>query len=48
MLTQNHGEKSMKVLFAIYADKEPLLEKVDSDYNSPEKRSLLSRIRTES
>ena len=27
ILKYNHGEKSMKVLFIIYADLEPLLEK---------------------
>ena len=33
----NHGEKSMKVSFIIYADLESLLEKMDVCHNNPEK-----------
>ena len=37
MLKYNHGEKSMKVPFIIYADLECLLEKMHSCQNNPEK-----------
>ena len=39
ILKYNHGEKSMKAPFIIYADLESLLEKVNTCYNSPEKSS---------
>ena len=35
----NHGEKSMKVPFIIYADVESLLEKMNNCHNKPEKSS---------
>ena len=37
MLKYNHGEKSMKVPFIIYADLESLLEKMNTCHNNPEK-----------
>ena len=37
ILKYNHGEKSMKVPFIIYADFESLLEKMDTCHNNPEK-----------
>ena len=37
ILKYNHGEKSMKVPFIIYADVESLLEKMDTCHNNPEK-----------
>ena len=39
MLKYNHGEKSMKVPFTIYADLESLLEKMNTCHNNPEKSS---------
>ena len=39
LLEYNHGEKSLKVPFIIYADLEPLLEKIHSCQNDPEKSS---------
>ena len=39
ILKYNHGEKSMKAPFIIYADLEPLLEKVNTCHNNPEKSS---------
>ena len=39
ILKYNHGEKSLKVPFVIYADLECLLEKIDSCQNDPEKSS---------
>ena len=39
ILIYNHGEKSMKALFIIYADLESLLEKMNTCYDSPEKSS---------
>ena len=39
ILKYNHLEKSMKVSFIIYADLEPLLEKINTNWNSPEKSS---------
>ena len=39
ILNYNHGEKSMKVPFIIYADLESLLEKMNSCHNNPEKSS---------
>ena len=37
ILKQNHGEKSMKVLFVIYADLKCLLEKMNTPHNNPKK-----------
>ena len=37
LLKYNHGEKSMKASFMIYADLECLLEKIHSCQNNPEK-----------
>ena len=31
----NHGEKSMKVPFVIYTEKESLLEKIDTCHKNP-------------
>ena len=39
ILKYNHGEKSMKVPFIIYADLESLLEKMNTCHNNPEKLS---------
>ena len=39
ILKYNHGEKSMKVPFTIYADLESLLEKMNICHNNPEKSS---------
>ena len=39
ILKYNHGEKSMRALFVIYADLECLLEKMSTCYNNPEKSS---------
>ena len=39
ILKYNHGEKSMKVPFIIYADLEPLLEKTIICHNNPKKSS---------
>ena len=39
ILKQNYGEKSMKVPFIIYADLEPLHEKMSTRHNNPEKSS---------
>ena len=39
ILKYNHGEKSMKVPFIIYADLESLIEKMNTCYNNPEKLS---------
>ena len=39
ILKYNHGEKSMKVPFIIYADLESLLEKMSTCCNNPEKSS---------
>ena len=39
ILKYNHGEKSMKVPFIIYADLESLLEKINTCNNNPEKSS---------
>ena len=44
ILKQNHGEKSMKVPFIIYADVESLLEKMNIRHNNPEK-SLATKIK---
>ena len=37
ILKYNHGEKSMKVPFIIYADFESLLEKIGTCHNNPKK-----------
>ena len=37
ILKYNHGEKSMRVPFIIYADLESLLEKMNTCHNNPEK-----------
>ena len=37
ILKQNNGEKSMKVMFVIYADLKCLLEKMNTPHNNPEK-----------
>ena len=39
ILKYNHGEKSIKAPFIIYADLESLLEKMSSCYDGPEKSS---------
>ena len=39
LLKYNHGEKSMKAPFIIYADLESLLEKMNTCHNNPEKSS---------
>ena len=39
ILKYNHGEKSMKVPFIIYADLESLLEKMNTCHNNPKKSS---------
>ena len=39
ILKYNHGEKSMKVPFIIYADLESLLEKTSTCHNNPKKSS---------
>ena len=41
ILKYNHGEKSMKVPFTIYADLESLLEKINTCHNNPEKSSTI-------
>ena len=41
ILKYNHGEKSMKVTFIIYADLESLLEKMNTCHNNPEKSSTI-------
>ena len=38
-LKYDHGEKSTKIPFIIYADMEPLLGKIDTCHNNPEKSS---------
>ena len=37
ILKYNHGEKSMKASFIIYADLECLLDKMNTCHNNPEK-----------
>ena len=39
ILKYNHGEKSMKVPFIIYADLESLPEKMNTCHNNPKKSS---------
>ena len=41
ILKNNYGEKSMRVLFFIYADLESLLEKMSACHNNPEKSSTV-------
>ena len=41
LLKYNHGEKSMKASFIIYAELESLLEKMNTCYDSPEKSSTI-------
>ena len=41
ILKYNHAEKSMKVLFIIYANLEFLLEKINTCHNNPEKLSTI-------
>ena len=43
ILKYNHGEKSMKVPFIIYADLESLLEKINTCYNNPKKSSTTKK-----
>ena len=46
ILKYDHGEKSMKVPFIIYADLESLPEKMNSCHNNPEKSSTTKLINT--
>ena len=39
ILKYNHGKKSMKVTFMIYADLESLLEKMSTYHNNPKTSS---------
>ena len=39
MLKYNHGKKSMKVAFIIFADVESMLEKMSTCHNNPKKSS---------
>ena len=39
ILKYNHGEKSMKVQFIVYADLASLLKKMSTCHNNPEKLS---------
>ena len=41
ILKNNHGEKSMRAPFIIYADLESLLEKTNTCYDNPEKSSTI-------
>ena len=43
ILKQNHGEKSMKVLFVIYADLKCLLEKMNTPHNNQKKWSATEK-----
>ena len=43
ILKNNHGQKSIKVPFIIYADLESLLEKMNTCHNNPEKSSTIKR-----
>ena len=43
ILKNNHGEKSMRTRFVIYADLECLLEKMSTCHNDPEK-SVTSKV----
>ena len=44
----NHGEKSIKLLFVVYADLECLLEKMSTCYNNPEESSTTKINKTPS
>ena len=39
VIKYNHGEKSIKLLFVVYADLECLLEKMNTCCNNPEESS---------
>ena len=39
VIKYNHGEKSIKLPFVVYADLECLLEKMNTCYNNPEESS---------
>ena len=41
ILKYNHGEKSMKATFVIYADMETFFEKIDTCHSNPEKSSTI-------
>ena len=41
ILKYNHEEKSVKVQFIVYADLEPLLQKMSTCYHNPEKSSTI-------
>ena len=41
ILKYNHGERSTKIQFSIYADMESLLDKIDKFYSNREKLSKL-------
>ena len=43
LLKYNHGEKSMKNLFVIYADLECLVKKMSTSHNNPEKSSTTKK-----
>ena len=45
ILKYNHGEKSMRVPFIIFADLESLLEKMDTCYDNTEKSSTTKIIK---
>ena len=40
ILKCNHGERSIKILFIIYADLESLIEKLSTCHNNTEKSSI--------
>ena len=40
ILKCNRGERSIKILFIIYADLESLIEKLSTCHNNPEKSSI--------
>ena len=44
ILNYNHGEKSMRAPFVIYADLECLLEKMSHCHNNPEKSSTKNKL----
>ena len=46
-LKYNHGEKSMKVPFIIYADLESLLEKNEHLHSNPKNHQELKQINTQ-
>ena len=43
MLKYNYGGKSMKILFAIYADTQSLFKRIDTCHNDPKKSSTAKR-----